>query len=199
MNFVILGYGRSGTKYMAHLMQHFGYLVGHEEPLKHGISAMDATRNSATSRAWGLSYCGRRRRLLYRSDPQTKTIHVVRNPWHVIESDYGLEAGVARGVAQWFSHINQLQGITRVIRSLLLISELIEQMTLDLTLRVESAEPTMRRWLRDEKLFIGTHGRPPGTKTGHKPHRRLSAQDWSSADQGAVAMLGEHALRYGYP
>ncbi len=194
--FVIAGHGRSGTKYMALLMGHFGYAVLHEKAGRDGVSAMDALVGGGKH-----SVTHKDGRFLFKERPWTKTIHVVRNPWQVIQSDFGAIGtyGVANAVAGWYEEVAGSRGIERVIRSVVVVNTKIAEFASDLVMRVEESPVVVEKWLREYGLWKGTSGQLPSTMVGHKDQRMIDEADYGGASEEAMDMLKTHCRKYGYP
>jgi hypothetical protein len=191
--FIVIGHGRSGTQYMAELLNVFGYDVKHENPGRNGVSAMDALSIESGSRLF-VSYDKERNRLLYKAAPSTKTIHVVRNPWDVLESDYGHSSGVAVGASKWYWEILEKTGIDKVLTSIVVVNKKIAEYTIDLTVKVEEAETVVADWLKIERRSTGLR-----KDIGHKDHKSLTAAGYASASPGTLEAFKEHCTTYGYP
>lgn len=76
MKFLVIGHSRSGTGYMAALLQCFGYLVGHETMARDGISC-----NGWSTHDPHPPWCPGQR-----PEGFDRVIHVIRHPMDVIAS-----------------------------------------------------------------------------------------------------------------
>jgi len=84
---LIVGCGRSGTMYMANLLQNSGYDVGHEKLGKHGVISWFMVENLISLTDGLFTVSDKEHPCVY---------HQVRNPLHVISSWFALMTPIDR-------------------------------------------------------------------------------------------------------
>lgn len=187
---LITGCPRSGTTYLAMLMQAYGLEVGHERAGRHGISSF-ALAVDGPDGPWGPA----RRR--YRFE---RVIHIVRDPVAAIASF----ATMGPRAWQYFNaYIYAPPSLPVVHRGALAWvgwNRLIEAQPHDVRLRVEDAATALPALLHSWGWPAVRRGPLPPSNTNTRPHGPLTWSDIEDAlPPDLFAELAAMAARYGYP
>ena len=145
---LVLGHPRSGTSYMAKLMQSFGIDIRHEKMGKHGISDwMFAVRSD--DKPWGK-----------KSNINTEFNHIIHihpNPWRALNSVSFKENLAPKSVAfrRRFINLPESYNIVDIaVESLIEWNELIEKWHPDLTVAVGNAKHKCYEYLTQQGFSI---------------------------------------------
>jgi len=206
-----IGHPRCGSRYTSELLSACGLDVGHEKMGKDGISSwMFAVEDESP---WARNPLARSRKhkffehiVHFVRDPRTAIPSIVRENRHSdksyvfrrkhILSAFGVDLDAAGSEVE------------RATMSYLYWNKLVEAQPIDLTVRVEDAEESVLRSLKDWRLVApdrGVAAAPPKNVNTNKlyqgalPDRvTLSQADWANVADDLKSELNEACARYGY-
>jgi hypothetical protein len=191
-DFLITGHGRSGTNYMAHLFNWFGFRVGARQ-LGHNGMAHNFPP-AINPMLWPFTEVRRY---------YAHLIHVVRNPWKVVESSYAFDLSLPDEHAKVMPGINDGNELDRTIRSVVLWNRAIREAEPDLTVKVEEAMLDCEDWLRAAGFLIRKLPLPPPPTNvnGRSPDLGFDMEktvNWDDAGDAVMELFSEHCAEYGY-
>ncbi|HUW15588.1 MAG TPA: hypothetical protein VMW94_00800 [Actinomycetes bacterium] len=185
----VLGHSRSGSGYMAKLLQAHGLDVGHEKMGRDGISCWAwATRDLDPPWAPGA-------RPFIEADDAV--IHHVRDPIKAIPSIAFTEGDPrCEAYRRRYCFIDPLANAwVRATQSWIGWNGLVRALRPTLTVRVEEAEFDLRVFLGG----LAPHKEPPPTNDNTRPHETVT---WAELEtyipEGLLMVLQQHACWYGY-
>lgn len=186
--FLITGHSRSGTMYMTKLMLSLGYVVGHEQYSRDGISAWQLAPPTLNGHKppWECPHLRPVKHTL---------IHVVRDPWRAIPSvmhtDFGALSMEYRKLFIPFPPGANTP--TRATLSYCRWNQLVADRAPDLVVRVEDAPATLAGHFRRTPKWV------PPTDINHRPHPPMSCGDLlRQISPVARTELKHFCNRYGY-
>ncbi len=189
--FMITGAPRSGTGYMAKLMQALGYDVGHEAIGKHGISSWLWAADSP------VVPCGTPRN-------HTKadfTIQVVRHPWMVVSSlvSTSLPSPIIEEYFSKFSHFPYGSTLRQAVHVVVNWNKLIRSHGPDLVVKVEEAHIIIPKWLKEHGFTIPDEWVGPPTNYNSRDYSiEIPITTLSEIHHWEQDLLFTHANHYGY-
>jgi GR25 family glycosyltransferase involved in LPS biosynthesis len=207
-----IGHPRCGSGYMSELFKACGLDVGHEHVGKHGISSwMFAVEDDEYP--WALNSMARTRKNKHFGH----VVQFVRNPRQAIPSIIRENHHAEKSYAFRRKHILSAFGVDldtasseleRAMMSYLYWNRLIEGQEIALVVRVEDAEESLLRSLKNWQLVAATCAlsvRPPKDVNANKlyqgtfPERPdLSDDDWQQVCDKLKREINESCDRYGY-
>ena len=167
---VVLGHQRSGTRYMAYLLQAYGYDVGHEEMKIDGISDWHLVPD-------------------YQKHENDFMIHVVRYPLDVIASTLFTSHMNSINFMQRKLDFENRKLFEAIVMLYMKWNEIIEEKEPDFTIKVEDASKC------DWGNLIGVL---PPTDCNGRPHAKLDWDDIESTDRELADQLRNVCRKYGY-
>lgn len=192
---VIIGCGRSGTKFTSSLFQELGIMVGHERLEKHGISSWCLVPDTYKM-AWGPSY----KLLDYLKMP---VIHQVRHPLDVISSVRTVFSGnKSWKFIQKFIPLNGNESLTLKSMKYWYFWNLIAENKSIFTYRVENIENELKKILEIGKFNVDYNineiSRIISKKVNSRKHNDLSWNELKIVDEQLTSKIIDLAKRYGY-
>lgn len=189
--FLITGVPRSGTGYMAKLMQALGYDIGHETIRPHGISSWLWAADSPTVP------CGAPRNRAQIGF----TIQVVRHPWLVISSlvSTSLPSPAIEEYVSRFSYLPYGSAFRQAVHLVVNWNKLIRSRSPDLVVKVEEAKTVLPEWLRKSGFPVPAVWEPPPADYNSREYStELPIQTLSQIPRWEQELLLTHANQYGY-
>ncbi len=189
--FLITGAPRSGTGYMAKLMQAFGYDIGHEVIRPHGISSWLWAADAPI-----VPYGTPRNRT-----HAGYTIQVVRHPWLVISSlvSTSLPSPAIEEYVSRFSYLPYGSTFRQAVHLVVNWNKLIHSRSPDLVVKVEHAATVLPAWLRKRGFYIpDIWESPPNNYNSRDYSTELSITTLNEIQRWEQELLLTHANQYGY-
>lgn len=198
MFFYIIGHPRTGSGYMAKLMKHFDYEVGHEKIENNGISCwlnvhcVPKSHKMDILQPWGIP-----------KRPESKkgiVIHHVRNPVNALASIIleNKEPGSYEFRKQIIKHhfyidLDDYNEIDKAALSYIYWNRLAEAQGPQIRVRVEDALEQLSHFFYKE---VPLKGPSKETNTSKNRHSKV---EWDTMSPKVYQLLDETCKRYGYP
>ena len=186
---LVTGHPRSGTGYMAHLLQSLGLDVGHEYVRNNGVSSwLFAVQSDWVPMQNNLG------RNNYQFD---KIILVVRDPLKVVASTLYTEDKSQKSIFWRSKHVD-IRGqnpVESAVKSVINWNQYIQNNnTLDLILKVEEAERLLPLFLN--RNLVST---PPSKDYNSRPHQDLTFRDvYENCSKLVYGRFIEHCEKFNY-
>ena len=189
--FLITGYGRSGTGYMAAWFGYMGYDIGHERFKKDGISAWQFAVPDAKCGA------GAREGKTFKH-----VIHVVRNPWKVLRSNlYRRNIKPTYNFCKKWGDIEREGELESEMRSVVIWNRLAAEQNPDLTVRVEDVPEKVPEWMKANGIPVNYKVGPPNKEVNkcNTEMKPLPGEILKGVGGESAEMFKAHCELYGYP
>ena len=213
IDFMILGHPRSGTGYIAKLFSSLGVEIGHEGIGKHGVSCWTFVAEKANHLHGGSGKMGKIAKVSRQDFNYKHLVHIIRNPFDVINSVYYTESVPYSQVFRLLHALPRISTDFRVkkkehkenlsdsILSVVRWNNMIESMNPDALFKVESCEEEVTEFLeaqgyklKKEKVFGNKHYNTRKASSENK----LKISDYDCIEPEVLEELNTYCQKHNY-